>query len=513
MINGRASRLRRSTAGLSAAVLAATIIVVTGNGAQAGVESVAVRGDVATSGLEWGDCGDPAFDEAGVQCATLDVPLDRRDPGAGTVTLAMARRPATGSPNDRLGSLVFNPGGPGGSGTASLPGLWSALPVEVTRRFDVVSWDPRGVGATVPALEDCAQPWPRRPLTGPVDWTSVITRFQRDLAAANRACARANPGELAHVGTMENVADLDRIRAALGDDKLTYWGLSYGTRIGYVYALTYPDRVRAMVLDGSIDPASTALSLTEGGAAPDQAYGSFANAYPESDRRLTELLAVLDTRTVALPRGQRLDRWVVLDFVYGLVAQQAQYPVIAQFIDTWHMAVFGEGAEQQDAALGGAIGVDFQRNLPNSNAGGVFSVTNCTDYADRAGLGRIEAAVRWEDRLAPRYGASLATMFGLGCAGLDHAPDPVPVITGDGSPVPVLILGASRDGSTIVQWTARMSRAFPNSRTVTYAGGQHVTWGLADSPCVNRIANRYVLELTLPATDRGCPNTVSVAQP
>ena len=92
-------------------------------------------------------------------------------------------------------------------------------------------------------------------------------------------------------------------------------------------------------------------------------------------------------------------------------------------------------------------------------------------------------------------------------------PDPIPRITGAGSEVPLLILGSTRDGSTIVQWTARMSRAFPASRTVTYAGGQHVTWGaFAGSACLDRVANRYVIETVLPATDRGCPNSLAVAQ-
>ena len=100
-------------------------------------------------------------------------------------------------------------------------------------------------------------------------------------------------------------------------------------------------------------------------------------------------------------------------------------------------------------------------------------------------------------------------MYATNCAGLTIPADPIPVITGSGSEVPVLVLGASRDGSTIVQWTARMSRAFPQSRTVTYAGGQHVTWLLAGSACVDRVANAYVLGQRLPSTDRGCPNTVT----
>lgn len=491
---------RRAVLAAMSTIVLATLAITVPHGVQ------------AATALDWQACQQPEL--AGFECATLTVPEDRRAPEGHTVLLALARHRSTGSPEQRIGSLVFNPGGPGGSGVSSMTDVWSKVPEAVRQRFDLVSWDPRGVGATRPALQGCRQPWPWRPLTGEVPWGAVVTRFQRELATANRACDRANPGVLAHVGTMENVADLDRIRAALGEERLTYWGLSYGTRIGYVYALLHPGRLRALVLDGSIDPASTAGSLVEGGAAPDQAYGSFADAYPVSDARLRQLLDVLDRRTFQLPGGATLDRWVVLDFVYGLVAQQAQYPTIARFVDAWHGAVFGSGDAQQSAAALGARAIAFQRALPNGSAGGVFSVTNCMDYADRPPIARTIEAVRWQVRLAPQYGGSQATMYGVGCAGLTTRPDPIPVITGAGLPVPALILGSTRDGSTIVQWTARMSRAFPNSRTVTYAGGQHVVWGgFSGSACVADVADRYVIDLQLPDSDRACPNAVAVAQP
>ncbi len=186
--------------------------------------------------------------------------------------------------------------------------------------------------------------------------------------------------------------------------------------------------------------------------------------------------------------------------------------MIASTIDAWHAAIFASGEAQRAGRQLGAGIVDYQRELPNSNAGGVFSMVNCLDYADRPTTGRILAAVREQKRLAPRYGAALALMYGAGCSGLRVTPDPIPVITGSGPSTRVLVLGSSRDGSTIVQWTARMSRAFPQSRTVTYAGGQHVTWGFAGSSCVDDVANAYVLDLVLPPTDRACPNVVAVAQ-
>lgn len=459
--------------------------------------------------IAWGPCTDERLTAAGIECATLTVPGRRSQPNGPKVTIALARHVSTGASDERIGSIVFNPGGPGGSGVTNIAGVWSVLPDIVKQRFDLVSWDPRGVGLTSNAVPvGCATPYPKRPLTGPIDWAAIVRQYAKDLAAANAACVKAYGQDVRTIGTMENVADLEAIRAALGEPQLTYWGMSYGTRIGYVYALQYPERVRAMVLDGSIDPGTDFAGLMEGAAGPDQALGPFAAAYPKAARGLNELLAYLDKHTLALPDGQRLDRWVVRDFIFGSLAQQSFYPELAKAIDIWHKAVFTTGAGRE-AALALAAKVAAQANsMPNTGAGGVFSITNCADYADRPTMATVTATVLSENRRAPRYGATMATQFGLGCAGLTFSPDPIPRITTNVSDVPVLILGSSRDAATVVQWTARMSRAFPNSRTVTYAGGQHVTWGLANSPCVDDVANAYVISQALPVMDAACSNTV-----
>jgi pimeloyl-ACP methyl ester carboxylesterase len=463
---------------------------------------------VAAATLDWVPCAEEGLRKGGFDCATLIVPMDRHDPGAGSFRLAVARHASTGTPDQRIGSLIFNPGGPGGAGLDVLPDIWSLLPKEVKQRFDLVTWDPRGIGATRPVLRDCPESFPDRPATGAVDWPVVVRGFHRVMAEANRACQRANASFIEHMGTNEVVQDLDRLRQAVGDEQLTYWGMSYGTRIGYVYALNFPDRVRAVVLDGSIDPASTMLSLTEGGAGPDQAYASFANAFPAADAQWRDLQAVLDQRTVALPGGEVLDRWVLADFVYTYVASQESYETIAKVIDLAHAVVTGNAASTSDAAQSLSELVRKLRRAENTNAGGAFAAVNCLDYPGRPSVARMISAVRGQVRLAPDYGGTLTTSYATNCAGFTFEPDPVPLIKGAGSDVPVLVLGASRDGSTVVQWTARMSRAFPQSRTVTYAGGQHVTWLIPQSTCVNRVANAYVLGQRLPAVDRGCPNTL-----
>lgn len=148
--------------------------------------------------------------------------------------IALARIPASGS--QPIGSLVWDAGGPGGASTEMVDAMMERMSPQVRSRFDFVAFDPRGIGASRPALADCRSPWPTRsPLTA--SWKRSVSRSAKDLAAANRACLTANQRIARVMGTVNVVRDLDRIRAALGDRKLTFWGTSYGTRIGYVYAL------------------------------------------------------------------------------------------------------------------------------------------------------------------------------------------------------------------------------------------------------------------------------------
>ena len=497
-------RQRAFAFGIATALVVALLPM--GIGSAAAAPSVA---PTAASTLDWGACADPVATEHGFECATLDVPLDRTGKDKGTVSLALIRHVSTGTADERVGALLFNPGGPGGPGVQSLPMVWPALSDEIQTHFDLVSWDPRGVGATTPALQGCEQPFVPLPLTGALDLEAAARSFQRTLTKANADCQAGNALIAEHMGTNDVVADLDAIRAALGEDQLTYWGMSYGTRIGYVYAVQHPERVRAIVLDGSIDPAATNLTLTQGAAGPDQAFGSFANAYPQASAQLDALLTQLGKRPVWVADGVRLDRPLLLSLVYENIAHQPAYQSIAGVIDAAYLAVFGTPEQQAE------MRPVLARTIPairasvlgeSSNAGGVFSIVNCTDYADRPTFDEVLQAVRYEHRLAPRYSVRLSVAFGLGCSGLTVKPDPIPVITSTQSNVPVLILGSSRDGATVSQWTTRMSRAFPSSRTVIYAGGQHVTWFIAGSECVNAVATDYVLNRTLPATDIGCPN-------
>ncbi|GAA3310226.1 hypothetical protein GCM10020295_76750 [Streptomyces cinereospinus] len=236
---------------------AAVAAVVTCSTALAGPGPAAADGTPTPAAsaprLDWHPCvkGSP-FD-----CATARVPLDYGDPGGRTVELAVVKRKAT-APGRRIGTLFFNPGGPGGPGTVQMPQNYAFFPREVRERFDIVSWDPRGVGSSTAvkcfAGSQEAQAWTAGKSTGvPVgarQRAAWITAYQ-DLA---RRCLQRDPELLRHVSTADTARDLDRLRQAVGDPQLTYLGISYGTILGATYANLFPGTVRAMVLDSNWDP-------------------------------------------------------------------------------------------------------------------------------------------------------------------------------------------------------------------------------------------------------------------
>jgi pimeloyl-ACP methyl ester carboxylesterase len=192
------------------------------------------------------------------------VPLDYGDPQGVTIELAVIRHRAT-DPAQRLGALLFNPGGPGDAGTEELPNWLALFPVELRTRFDLISWDPRGVGASTAvqcfdtqADEDAffaglPQGFP----VGRAEQHAWISRY----ADFGQLCGARNGGLLAHVSTAESAKDLDLLRQAVGEPHMTYLGVSYGTFLGATYANLFPDQVRAMVLDGNVDP----VAYTNGG--------------------------------------------------------------------------------------------------------------------------------------------------------------------------------------------------------------------------------------------------------
>src|SRR5690606_37455377 len=144
------------------------------------------------------------------------------------------------------------------------------------RHYDLVSWDPRGVGATLPKLVDCPMPWVERPIRAEIVWRAVFEKHYDDMEKANRECHEANASYIDHLGTMNVIEDLDALRRAVGDEKLAFAGYSYGTRIGSVYAQVYPEQMGPVLLDGAVDPSGSVTGfVAEGGRAMVEALGHY----------------------------------------------------------------------------------------------------------------------------------------------------------------------------------------------------------------------------------------------
>jgi len=230
--------------------------------ARAAPVPAAMPGMLPVPALHWRPCTGPG--QSGFQCATAKVPFDYGNPLGAAIHLSVIRHPAA-DPRHRIGTLFFNPGGPGGSGVDELPAWLSLFPKALRDDFDLVSWDPRGVGQSDP-VQCFATPaagikffasLPQGFPVGAREDRAWLARY----AQFGRLCAERNGTLLDHVSTADTARDLDLLRQAVGESRLNYLGVSYGTFLGATYANMFPNRVRAVVLDGNINP----VSYTNGG--------------------------------------------------------------------------------------------------------------------------------------------------------------------------------------------------------------------------------------------------------
>lgn len=485
-----------------AAVLPLALLTVAPSGAFAAQPAslTAVPG-----GLTWSPC--EGADLAGFECATFTVPRDYAKPSVGTFDLAVARHRSSGTPEQRIGSLFFNPGGPGGSGLETIPQAWEALPQTVKDSFDLVSWDPRGVGQSQPEVT-CRTGKMTLPVTGPVDWTAVYEQMRSSTERTHAACMRANGEALQYVGTMNVVRDLDAMRAAVGDAQLTYWGMSYGTRIGYTYALTYPSRVRQIVLDGPVNPNGTLKEFAATYAvSADTALGMFFELYPQARVNFDTSLAALRKTALTLPSKAVISRWTLLQYVEQTARAEGSWAGLDRLLTAFGAALTGAPADG-DAAK--ALLDKVYASTPKTNvidgAPAVIGAIDCLDYPDRPTAAGEDANGKLIRRQAPIAGWMNYIVLVTQCDGLGLVPDPVPTSFAPVDGSRVLISASTRDAATPYAWAASMARAFRGTRMVTYIGGQHVNYAVLGSPCVNDAISAFFINGAAPANDIACPN-------
>nr|WP_296771771.1 alpha/beta hydrolase [Rhodococcus sp. (in: high G+C Gram-positive bacteria)] len=465
-----------------------------------------------TQQLEWEPCDSYVTDDSplgsDVSCARVSVPLDYDDPTGETAQIAISRTEASG---EKIGSILFNPGGPGSSG------LYLATQADgtaIAENFDRIGFDPRGIGASTPAVRCLTTEETDKEREEPdvdVSPTGIADTEAEQQDYAAKCAERTGPDVLEHVGTREVVRDMDVIRSVLGDEKLTYVGYSYGTRIGSTYAETFPGNVRAMVLDGALDPEQTPVDeAVEQGAAFQGAFDAFAADCAQSEscplgtdpaaanQRFRALVDPLIDKPVATtdPRGLSYD-----DAITGV--QQALYSQTLWRLLRAGLTELGEG--QGDTLL--RLADAYSGRLEDgsySNLDDAFNAIRCVD--DPPTTDRAEAA-----EVDRRYRAAAPFLDdgrGTGNAPLDLCAFwPVPntgdphVISAPGLPT-LVVVSTTNDPATPYQAGVELARQL-GADLLTFDGTQH-TVSFSGVPCVDDPLVDYLVTSTPPGNDLVC---------
>jgi pimeloyl-ACP methyl ester carboxylesterase len=485
--------------------------------------------------LDWGSCGrflSDTIDIPSAQCATVSVPIDYGNPGGAQADLALIRIPATGP---RIGSLLINPGGPGASAVDTVAGMAADLAdTEIARRFDLVGFDPRGVGHSTPQLR-CRtdaefDAYRREPM---VDYSPAgvaqIEQAYRQLA--RRCIDRMGPGFLGNVGTASVVRDMDVVRQALGDEQINYLGFSYGTELGTAYLEQFADHVRAMVLDGAIDPSVGPVRQNI------EQMAGFQTAFND--------YAADCARSPHCPLGT--DPAKAVDVYHHLVDPLADKPgktsdrrglsyadATTGTIDALYTPQFwkyltsglqglqrGTDADDLLSLADDYQGRDAQGHY--SNEQDAFNAIHCVDAPSPTDSAAWVAADRQIRQVAPflSYGQftgsaprDLCALWPVPATSTPHAAAPVapgdcPALPNAAAPRPpslcvskVVVVSTTHDPATPYQAGVNLARQL-GARLITYDGTQHTAVFNGDR-CVDTAVVRYFVDGTPPPDNVGC---------
>ena len=468
------------------------------------------------STLSWGACADET--DPDLQCATLTVPLDYAHPELGSVDLALIRLPAQG---DRQGAILLNPGGPGGSGYDFAANAASAIDSEfgLQRQYDLVGFDPRGVQRSggIECVDDATID-----ATVYLDDTPDTPEEAQALDTVDdqfgAACQAKYDGTLRLYSTANTARDMDSIRAALGDEQISYIGISYGTYLGGVYARLFPERVRAMVLDAAFEPSgdsefdqwATQLvgfehAFNDWAAWCEEGNDCAFNAV-DVGARWDALFDSLDANPLTAADGRSVNQVVLETATIEAMYSKAEWPALASALAA---AEAGDG----NALL--ALGDSYNQRNPDGTYNTIRQsgqVIRCasgltqTYPADPAALlAQIKAA-------APRFARTMRIEdFDDDCTAIipGHQKLIAPAYTGT---APILVVGGTNDPATPIRWAEELTTEMgPSATLLTYSGEGH--GAILSSTCVDEAEAATIRDLTLPAAGTTCAPDPDVPRP
>jgi pimeloyl-ACP methyl ester carboxylesterase len=453
--------------------------------------------------VRWSDCG------LGFECGFVDVPRDYADPAGPIVRLALIRLRAS-DPTHRIGSLVVNPGGPGESAIDFVRQDATAIfPPEILARFDIVGFDPRGVGSSTPIR--CLDTLDH---FVPQDSTAASPAGLADRLDGAKAfaeqCGQRNADLLPHLSTADVARDLDQIRAAVGDERLTYLGFSYGTLIGEDYASLFPTHIRALALDGVFDPSLDEATFRENQAvafegaldrfladcAAHPTCAFYSGGRPGS--AFDALMRQIERHPVATPRLTNREP-VGPTQAWGAVTQslyaRAAWPVLAAALAQ---------ARAGDGSLLLLLGDPLRGRNPDgsySNLIDAYDAVTCLDWPSPRDPAAYTAMARRFTAAAPRFGRLLA-FNDVECAYWPVPPARVPApVAAPGAP-PMVLVGSTGDPATPFAWAQDVARQLSFAVLVTRVGEGHT--GYLVSRCVRDAIDAYLLDRSVPGVGLRC---------
>ncbi|MFI1222388.1 MULTISPECIES: alpha/beta hydrolase [unclassified Streptomyces] len=456
---------------------------------------------------DWKRCTAPRDGDApgsAWRCASVDVPLDYADPSGETLSIALVRKEARDK-RRRLGSLLFNFGGPGGSGVAILPRAADGY-ATLNTRYDLVSFDPRGVAASsgVRCRTDKEQEQAHRSVDLTPDTAAEEAAFIEDAADFGTGCERRSGTVLPHVGTANAARDLDLIRQVLGDDKLSYFGFSYGTELGGTYAHLFPQNVGRTVLDAVVDPTADgtghARNQTTGFQRALENYLKDRGQDPKAgSERIARLLARIDRSPLPTDSGRELSESLAITGIVTPLYSESSWPALTAALDEAENAGTGNGLLRLADSYNGR---DEQGRYDTQNHS--QRAISCADSKSRPTVEEARALLPEFRKLSPVFGPFLAWDTAGWCAqwpveGEHETPE-----TSAPGAGPILVVGTTGDPATPYEGAQRMADELGEGVGVmlTNKGEGHGAYGGND--CVTSTVDDYFLDGKVPADGKTC---------
>ncbi len=456
--------------------------------------------------LTWTRC------EGTFQCATAHAPMDWSNPSGKRIDLALIRATATGK---RMGSLLVNPGGPGGSGYDFIrDSLDYAVDATLQQHYDIVGFDPRGVNKStaVKCYEDPSEMdaflfdvSPNK--VGSDAWIDDMEKSNTDFG---QACLKYTGDLLGFVDTMSAARDLDLLRAILGDTKLNYLGYSYGTFLGATYAELFPKKTGHLVLDGALDPATSDFEVTEtqavGFESAARAYIADCETAPDCpftgsvDAAMAKIRAILerlDASPLRASDGRMLGSAAMFNAIILPLYSQSTWKYLNDLFTDVLAGNADYAFQLADAYYGRNPDGTYQDNSTEA-----FIAINCLDYISTSTRGTLRAEAAELAKVAPTFGPQMS-YGGTSCDNWPFAATRVRgPIAAHGS-APILVVGTTNDPATPYQWAKNLASELENGHLVTYHGEGHTAYNKSNS-CVDGAVDDFFVRGTVPAADPNC---------